>query len=367
MTLRGKGFFIWKVASCEGGDAQAIAATAYEAGLSHVLIKIADNTRPYNYDMERQIDVARPVVEALHAKGIQAWGWHYVYGVDPAHEASVGAQRVSSLGLDGYVIDAEAEFEAEGKAAAAQVYMDELRKGLPDTPLALSSFRFPSYHPRFPWSVFLEKCDLNMPQVYWHGAHNAGAQLDRCYREFQGVSPFRPMIPTGAAYKARTWEPSEDDLADFLNTARNLKFDAVNFYSWDDCRVNEINLWNLNCQFPWPNSPVLQDIVDRYISALNSRDVERVLALYHTNSVHITGERTIQGLESLREWYTMLFNQTLPDGEFNLTGMIDSANNRQFTWTARSNLCSVRDGRDTMGLLGGKIMYHYTYFTLSPP
>ncbi len=115
-----------------------------------------------------------PIVQALHAINLQVFGWHYVYGENPSGEARIAIQRVKELGLDGYVIDAEVEYMQPGKDAAARQFMAALRDALPSLPIALCSFRFPSYQPNFPWQAFLEKCDLNMPMVYWVQAHNAG-------------------------------------------------------------------------------------------------------------------------------------------------------------------------------------------------
>ena len=44
MTLQGKGFFTFNLPECEGGDPAAIVAAALAAGLSHVIIKIADTS-----------------------------------------------------------------------------------------------------------------------------------------------------------------------------------------------------------------------------------------------------------------------------------------------------------------------------------
>ena len=57
MTLQGKGFYIWQVWKCEGGDPNAILAEAQMADLSHVLIKVADGANTYNYDKQRRIDL----------------------------------------------------------------------------------------------------------------------------------------------------------------------------------------------------------------------------------------------------------------------------------------------------------------------
>ena len=114
MALSGKGFFIWQIPNCEGGDAQKIAAEAKTAGLSHVLIKIADGIYTYNYDWAQHVDLAFPVAQALRAEGIQVWGWHYVYGNSPTAEADIAIKRIKELSLDGYVIDAETQYKEPG-------------------------------------------------------------------------------------------------------------------------------------------------------------------------------------------------------------------------------------------------------------
>ena len=74
MTLKGKGFYIWQVWRCDGGDPNAILAEAQMADLSHVLIKVADGEKTYNYDSQRRIDLAAPVVRLLKTQGIKVWG-----------------------------------------------------------------------------------------------------------------------------------------------------------------------------------------------------------------------------------------------------------------------------------------------------
>ncbi len=74
MSLEGKGIFIWKIKDCEGGDPQAIAAHATEAGFTHILIKIADGAFTYNYDYDLNVDLVPPVIQALRNSGDQCLG-----------------------------------------------------------------------------------------------------------------------------------------------------------------------------------------------------------------------------------------------------------------------------------------------------
>ena len=110
--------------------------------------------------------------------------------------------------------------------------------------------------------------------------------------------------------------------------------------------------------------PSTQDIVIRYFEALNTHDPDQVLALYHSQGVHVNSERTIQGIDALRSWYNALFNQVLPNATFTLTDYLGDLGSRHFTWTAVSDAGNVNNGQDSFGLVGGKIVYHFTFFTI---
>lgn len=365
ITLEGKGFYIWKIPDCEGGDVETITELARNAQLSHVLIKVADGTRKYNYDFDSQVDLVSPLRKRLKQLRIQAWGWHYVYGNDPIGEARVAIRQVEMLELDGYVIDAESQYKQSGKKTAAKKFMKELRTNLPDTPIALSSYRYPSYHPQLPWREFLEYCDFNMPQVYWMFASNPGAQLARSVREFNAMSPSRPIIPTGAAFSEHGWTPKVSEALEFLSKAQDLRLSAANFWEWSAARQIP-QMWSSIRDFTWPAGGMPKDICEEYIAALNSHTIDEVLGLYAGNAVHINAERTVQGLEALRDWYNNLFADILPQATFELTEFSGESNSRHFSWTAVSSQGKVYNGSDTFGLVDGKIVYHYTFFTVSP-
>jgi len=125
MSLEGKGFFIWKIRDCENGDRNAIANLALQANFTHVLIKVADGIYGYNIE-PNGTDLAPPVVRALQSKGLQVWGWHYLYGDNPIGEANKAIQRIDQLNLDGYTLDVEGEYKEPGKRLAARNFMDLL-------------------------------------------------------------------------------------------------------------------------------------------------------------------------------------------------------------------------------------------------
>lgn len=363
MTLRGKGFYIWQILRCENGDPNAIASQAAAAGLTHVLVKIADGASTYNVNPTTGQDLVPAVAQALWQRGIQVWGWHYVYGYDPIAEANIAIRRIQELGLDGYIIDAEAQYKYPGRDAAARQFMTLLRQALPVFPIALSSYRYPTYHPALPWQAFLEKCDFNMPQVYWEQAHNPAEQLIRSVNEFKAITPFRPIIPTGSAYLRGDWQPSSAEIIEFLDTARNLNLSAANFWEWGHTRQYLPHLWTTIANYNWPINVDDRDILLRYFEALNWHNIDLLLDLYLDKAVHVIPERTIQGKQALRAWYTSLFNEILPNAKFTLGENSSDLGSRLFSWTATSSAGNISNGYDSLGLVDGKIIYHYSQFS----
>jgi hypothetical protein len=360
MTLQGKGFYIWKVPSCENGVAANIAAQAAAANLTHVLIKIADGTA--NYNISNGTDLVPAVVSALHARGIQAWGWQYTYGSSPGTEGRVGGARASALGLDGFVVDAESQYEKSGMSTAAQTYMTELRKYIPSMPVALSTFRYPSYHNTFPYTTFMKYCDITMPQVYWEEAHNPVDQLSKSYSEWIKIAPNKPFIPTGPTYSVGSWSPSTADIKQFMNSAKSKNLPAINFFSWDECRGGLGSLWNYIRDYVWTVTASFQE---QYIAALNSHNADTVAALYSSVAVQITPTRTVMGTEAIRTWYSTLFNQLLPSARFTLASSTTSGNTRHINWTAASSRGNVTNGSDSFGLISDKIVYHYSFYSIT--
>lgn len=364
MSLKGKGIFVWRIQACENGDVEAIASLAKAAGFTHVLVKVADGNFNYNIDAKTGEDLAEKLTKALKARKIPVFGWHYVYGYDPKTEADRAIGRVEQLGLDGYVIDAEVEYKEQHRAA--RLFMDRLRAGLQSLPIGLSSYRFPTLHPRLPWTEFLSKCDFNMPQVYWINARNPGDQIRRSLQMFQKMTPYRPIIPTGAMFRHGKWQPTPEEINEFIVTSRELNMEGVNFWEWSKARRYLPELWNVFSAFDWSGGvSVGLDISQQYIAALNQRKVDPIAQLYLPEAVHVTDARAVHGIQGIRAYYDSLLRQVLPQGVFTLTSYSGTGSVRHLTWTAKSQLGSVQNGSDTIGMVKNKIAYHYSVYSVT--
>jgi peptidoglycan hydrolase-like protein with peptidoglycan-binding domain len=216
----GQGMWIWYVSQSDGGSLASIVAQAHAAGVSTLFIKSSDGSSNY----WSQFSAA--LVQELHANGLKACAWQYVYGTNPAGEANLGAEAVAA-GADCLVIDAESEYE--GHYGAAQTYIADLRAKVGSAyPLGLASFPYVYYHTSFPYSVFLgpNGAQFNAPQMYWKAIGNS---VDTTYADTYISNRVygRPIFPLGQTYEG----PSSSDLVRFREEAP--LYGATGLSYWD--------------------------------------------------------------------------------------------------------------------------------------
>ncbi len=248
--LTGKGFFIWKIPYCEGGNVFSIVEQAVQLQLSHVLIKAVNGG--YFYNVVNGRDLVPDLVTALRDAGIQVWLWQYVFGDNPASEAIAAIERIQQLQPDGFVVNAEVEYKNRPNQATA--YMKALRAGVGnDLLIALSTYRWPSFHPEFPFTQFMEKCDFGMPQVYWMQAHNPRSQLVRTLTEYKQFN--KPVFPTGACFREHGWQPTATDVSEFLQACKDLSLQGCNFWEWGTARLYVQDGWEVIRSTAWANTP----------------------------------------------------------------------------------------------------------------
>jgi hypothetical protein len=192
-AFAGQGMWIWYMSASNGGSVASIVAQAHAAGVSTLFIKSSDGSTNYWSQFSAQL------VAELHANGLKACAWQYVYGTNPTGEAELGA-RAAATGADCLVIDAESQYE--GHYAAAQTYIEALRAKIgPSYPLGLASFPYVDYHPSFPFSIFLgpNGAQFNAPQMYWHDIGTSVANVFVHTFE-ENLVYGRPIVPLGQTY-----------------------------------------------------------------------------------------------------------------------------------------------------------------------
>jgi peptidoglycan hydrolase-like protein with peptidoglycan-binding domain len=222
-AFEGQGMWIWYLSESDGGNIASIVAQAHAAGVTTLFVKSSDGSTNYWSQFSAQL------VQELHANGLKACAWQYVYGSNPAGEAALGARAVAS-GADCLVIDAESQYE--GHYASAQTYITDLRTAVgPAYPIGLASFPYVSYHPSFPYSVFLGAggAQYNAPQTYWK---DIGVSVDTVYANTYIANRMygRPIFPLGQTFGG----VSAAELVRFREEAVDYGATGESYWDWQE-------------------------------------------------------------------------------------------------------------------------------------
>lgn len=223
---RGQGMWIWYVSKSSGGKLSRITKRAKRHGIRTLYIKSSDGSNAWD-------QFTHPLVRYFHRHGLRVCAWQYVYGSHPAAEAKRGAEAVNK-GADCLVIDAEAEYE--GRYAAADRYVDELRHKVGRRfPTALAGFPYVDYHPSFPYSVFLGPggARFNIPQVYWHAIGVSVGEADRHTIRYNRVYK-RPIYPLGQTYRDAGGRPTRKQIRKFRRLAISFDFHGISWWDWQE-------------------------------------------------------------------------------------------------------------------------------------
>ena len=224
--FEGQGMWIWYVSASDHGSVASIVEQAHAAGVTTLFIKSSDGSSNYWSQFSPQL------VAELHAAGLRVCAWQYVYGSDPAGEAEMGAEAVAD-GAECLVIDAESEYE--GRYAAAQAYISDLRAKIgAEYPLGLASFPYDWDHASFPYSVFLGPggAQYNAPQMYWH---DIGQSVDTVYANTWIANRIyqRPIFPLGQTYGG----VSSAELLRFREEAVDYGATGLSFWDWQETKA----------------------------------------------------------------------------------------------------------------------------------
>jgi hypothetical protein len=256
-TNLGKGDWIWQMSSCQTalGVANVQGVIDYEKnkGMRWITVKCGDSGNiwsQFNTDL----------ITRAHAAGLKIFGWAYVYGNNIQGEINV-ALNVLNLGADGFIIDAEGEYErlANNAAAAAQ-YCQGIRAVYPNTFLAHAPFPIISLHSGFPYVTFGKYCDAVMPQAYWAdigGTNYMVTMVTRMNNEWRtwqnnlagaDTNAIKPLAPIGQGYNSVNGTVTGAAITTFINALKTNTPPATaggyNGLSFWSCQHHSADMWN---------------------------------------------------------------------------------------------------------------------------
>ncbi len=226
-TNLGKGDWIWQIPACQTAlgvnSVQGIIDYEVARGMKWITVKCGDGSSiwtQFNADL----------ITRAHNAGLKIFGWAYVYGNSVQGEINV-ALNALNLGADGFIIDAETEYEvlANNSAAAAQ-YCQGIRAAYPDRFLAHAPYPIISSHSGFPYITFGRYCDAVMPQAYWKDIGNTPTfmvtRMNSEWRTWQNsltgadTNAIKPIIPIGQGYASVNGAIAAGEVHSFFNALK---------------------------------------------------------------------------------------------------------------------------------------------------
>ncbi len=267
--------WIWQIYNDENGNLSSVISRLKKAGVTWVAVKLGDSNSfwdsPNNttvYPWASHYGGFAAVIDTFHNNGIKVYGWQYVYGTNKwtgsttlANEADVTDAILNLPGLDGFIIDAEAEFEASGMTTVAALYMDSIRAAHPNSFIALTSFARVTGQP-MPWTTFLKNCDVNMPQAYWAlRPTTPTAEFNAMRNDFESweqtwisqgySSSVKPIVPIGCEGPNTGYTEKIGDIQQFCGLVQGVGYVGVSLWEYAD--MDTMNWRDYTAS--WVNAP----------------------------------------------------------------------------------------------------------------
>ncbi|EEF61713.1 fibronectin type III domain-containing protein [Pedosphaera parvula] len=220
----GKGDWIYFLSTATnklGGNVASVTDVAslmnYEKsqGMDFIIVKAGDGASQFPSGSPQ---FTASLVSAAHTAGLKIFGYSRSFGTNIPGEITL-ATNVYNMGADGFVIDAEVEWESSNLAnntTLATQLCQGIRAGFPTRFLAHSPLPIISLHNTFPYKEFGLYCDAVMPQDYWKSIGYAPDQMvttmDTEWRNWQSgltgnfTNSIKPIAPVGQG-----WSPSSSE------------------------------------------------------------------------------------------------------------------------------------------------------------
>jgi hypothetical protein len=214
MVVRGKGLFVL-YASKLPADAVRV---ALDHGIDWVVVKSADGPRIWDREFQA------PAVAALRDAGVRIFSWQYVYGQNPAGEASAADWALQN-GSEVHVLDIEGEFEHNPVALRALLQACAAQ-GIQRQQLGYSSYGVEGYH-AIDWTQLHGSCGTAWPQAYY-ATQSWTAEYSLSLTQAGLAGYDGQVVAIGDTYGGAT----EDSTKRFASRAAQLFGPAVGLWEW---------------------------------------------------------------------------------------------------------------------------------------
>ena len=232
----GKGMYLWILDRL--GSPATLVKSLKSAGIQWVAIKLQSGRLISDGRASEEFEHENPdiYIKMLKDAGIAVHGWGYVYGKFESQvrlEIETAVKSFNRFKVDSWCINAEVEYKTDKTPPElAELLVHGIRQSLPGVPLGYTTYRYPEYHKTFNWGPFVKYCDYASPQIYWVGATNPAAQLDKCISQYRTIGSTVPVIPIGCAYSDNGWDPTPAQMHEFYSHVVDLNLLGWSWWEW---------------------------------------------------------------------------------------------------------------------------------------
>lgn len=281
----GKGDWIWEMSSVETNlgvsTVQGVIDKEKAAGMDWITVKCGDGNNIWS-------QFTSDLVTRAHEAGLKIFGWAYMYGTKNGSDSIAGevavAKNALDLGADGFICDAESEYESVGSTPVTQFFdgvgsTNGILDYYPNSFYAYAPFPYVSLHSAYPYKRFSDFCDVAMPQDYWATIGVTPTKMvtdmdtnwKNLYAGFTTAEKL-PIAPIGQGYSPAT----ASDITTFVNALKNdtqtftSKYQGVSYWSAQhETSAMRTSITNADIGSPAPEFKI-GDTVYVTASALNA-------------------------------------------------------------------------------------------------
>jgi Purple acid Phosphatase, N-terminal domain/Fibronectin type III domain len=263
----GKGDWIYFLSSATnklGGNVPSVTSVAtlmsYEKsqGMSYIVVKAGDAGTEFPASNPQ---FTTSLVNAAHTAGLKIFAYSRSWGTNVNSEITL-ATTMLGRGADGFVIDAEVEWESSHLAnntTKATQLCQGIKNAYPNRFLAHSPFMYISLHSTFPYLQFGLYCDAVMPQDYFTSFGITPSQcvtdMNNEWNNWQNslsggnVNAIKPIAPICQGWNVSSSQTTTGaEITQFFNALKNNPnpataggYKGISFWRAD---LHTADMWN---------------------------------------------------------------------------------------------------------------------------
>lgn len=213
MATHPHGIWIWNLNSVSSDYLDKIA----EVKAKRVYLKVFDGkSNPMFWSRQCSPDI----VKQFKDNDIQVFGWGYHYGTSDIDDQVAAVKQALDCGLDGYVLDVEAEVKNTSRHSNVEALLTKLRPLVPTGALGYTSFGHPGFHPNVPWKILDKHCDIALPQIYFEKFGFRATNEDEvqdCLKSHEAMGLIKPILPIWGSESDSRNPAKASELQTYLN------------------------------------------------------------------------------------------------------------------------------------------------------